>query len=184
MIAVSSLALASLGCRSTPKSSAEARATVESMPKWVVNPPVGPDTYYGVGTFESPSMKLAINQAHAVGRAEIAKQLTIKVSAVEKDFEEQAGPPKNADVSAASKEMFKTVTSETLIGSRVKEQRIIPKDGTYQVFALMELSTGATNQAMLAKMNADKALLSRFRATKAYQELDAEVKQYEKSQKP
>lgn len=185
MIAVCSLATVTVGCKSTLKSSPETRATVESMPPWVKNPPVATEKYlYGVGTFESPSTKLALSQAHAVGRVEIALQLKVQVADYLENFERQSGKATDSELLAHAQDEFEGFTNQTLVGSRVKEQSIIPKEGTYVVWALMELPLDAANKALLAKINADKALKSRYEATKAYQELEDKVKESEKSLKP
>ena len=57
------------------------------------------------------------------------------------------------------------------------------EEGSIRTFVLMSLPIGAANQALMAKLKANEHLYTRFRATQAFEELDAEIKAYEASGK-
>ena len=74
----------------------------------------------------------------------------------------------------------KTITSETLYGAQ-EEKKEIQKigDGMVLVYVLMSLPIGMANQVMMAKLKANEHLYMRFRASQAFEELDADIKVYE-----
>ena len=184
---ISILALAlvgAAGCASLSQGMKETSSTVQSIPDWYSKPPSTKNEYYGVGTFESPSLSMASAQAEASGRASVARQLSVDVTQRQRSFEDQAGIGKEAEVLSQAQVVFKQFSAEVLVGARLKEQKVVPKDGTYLVYALVEMPTDGLAKALQTRLNAEKALKSRVESTKAYEELDAEVKARAWAKKP
>ena len=163
------------GCASTaPKKE-------KTAPGWYQNPPPGDESHlYAATVSESRRMDVAAKKAKTDGRAELARQMGIKVQNLEKLFQEEVGADAESELLEQFTSVTKTVTSETLHGVQEEEKETQSlEDGRFRVYVLMSLPIGAANQAMLAKLKANEHLYTRFRATQAFEELDAEVKAFE-----
>ena len=178
------IAVAAGGCRANLKSTPETRALVATTPDWYTNPPKS-DTYmYEAQTAESKDMQLAVDKARAAGRAQIAQQLEVKFGGIAKRFQEETGLGNHAELLDQFNQTYKLVASQEMNGTRAKEQKVIPGDGVYRVYVLMEMPIGEANKALMAKLAAQQALYTRFRATQAFKDLNDELDKYEKSKKP
>jgi hypothetical protein len=75
----------------------------------------------------------------------------------------------------------KQITSQTLNGTVPKMQKYETNDGITTAYVLMVLNPDIVDESL--KNNSAKHLYERFRASKAFEELDKEIKEYEASQK-
>lgn len=166
------------GCASsgTPKKA-------KGMPSWYEKPPPGDESnLYAVAVAESRDLGVAVKKAQTNARAGLAQQMGTKVQNLEKLFQEEVGTDAESELLEQFTSATKVVTSETLHGIQEKEKEIQNlEDGTIRVYTLMSLPIGAANQAMMAKLKANEHLYTRFRATQAFEELDADIKAYEAS---
>jgi outer membrane biogenesis lipoprotein LolB len=128
-----------------------------------------------VGIGESKSLELALNKAKSRGRVELAQMLETKVEALQKDFMEETGLPEDAEILAQFSSTAQIITSQQIQGSVAQELQYETIGGTVTAYALMVLDPSIiANQ--LAK---EKELYTRFQATKAFENLDKEIKEYE-----
>ena len=181
--AVLGMALAIAACKSAPKSTPETRATVSTVPDWFTKPPAADDRFYAVATAESRDMQLAIEKAAAASRGQLAQQMEVKYGGVAKRFQEEVGAT-NSELLDQFTTAYKLVSSQSLTGSRAKEQKVVPGDGTYRAYVLMEMPVGEANKALMAKLASQQALYTRFRSTQAFKELNEELEKYEAANKP
>ena len=129
-------------------------------------------------------MQLAVDKATAASRAQIAQQIDTKFGGMAKRFQEEVGLGTQAELLDQFTQSYKFVTSQSMNGSKMKEQKVIPGEGTYRAYVLTELPIGEANKALMAKLAAQNALYTRFRASQAFKELDDELKKYEAANKP
>ena len=166
------------GCASSGKPQ-----KARSVPDWYEKPPAGDESHlYAVAAGESRDMHVATKKAKTQGRADLAQQMGTKVQNLEKLFQEEVGTDADTELLEQFTSVTKTVTSETLHGAteEQKEAQTL-ENGTFRVYVLMSLPIGEANQAMMAKIKANERLYTRFRASQAFDELDAEIKAYEKT---
>ena len=207
-VAVLGIAIAASACKSTPKSSPETgaavatvparsskplasgekssletRAAVATVPDWFSKPPAADDRVYGVATSESRDLQIAIDKATAACRSQMAQQMETKYGGIVKRFQEEVGPG-SADLIEQFTTAYKFVSSQNLNGTRVKEQQVVPGEGSYRAYVLMEMPIGEANRALMAKLAAQQAVFTRFRSTEVFRELNAELEKYEASTKP
>ncbi|MBI9019957.1 MAG: hypothetical protein JEZ10_01710 [Verrucomicrobia bacterium] len=128
-----------------------------------------------VGIGESKSLEIALNKAKTRGRVELAQLLETKIEAIQKDFVEETGLAENAQILAQFSSTAQAITSQQIQGSVAKELKYEVLDGTVTAYALMELNP----KAVMAQLEKEQELYTRFRATKAFENLDAEIKEYE-----
>ena len=170
------LAISCYGCASSLK--------VKGLPKWYENPPNADAEYlYAAATADSRDMELATEKAKTLIRTGLAQQMAVKVNNLVKQFREDVGEDADTELLEQFTSVTKTVTSETLHGATEEEKEIHQlENGTFRVFVLMSLPIGEANAALMAKIQANKNLYTRFRASQAFEELDKEIKAYEEKQ--
>lgn len=152
-------------------------------PAWFLNPPDDPAYYVAAGMGESVKEKLAIDKARNNARAEIARQIEVRVSNMIKQFEEEVGTGENTELLASFTSVTKTVTKATLNGAKVDEVATIQqKNGSWTAYALVILPKADLAQKMVNEAKKQEVLYNRFRASQAYDELQKEMQEYEQNQ--
>src|SRR6185503_1653034 len=76
-------------------------------------------------------------------------------------------------------QVYKGVVSQVLYGSRPRQQTLRTEGDVYRAVVLMELPIGEMSKKLLEQIRAQEQLYTRFRASEAFKELDAEVRKYE-----
>jgi hypothetical protein len=136
-----------------------------------------------VGIGSSRTAGLSLEKAKTRGRAEMARIMEAKVSTLQKDFREEIGEDENAEYNALFSEATKTLASTVLRGSVPKDLKYEPQGSMFQACALMVMDPKVIAQAFENQKNSQKALYTRFRASQAFKELEADVEKYESFKK-
>lgn len=181
------------GCSSTKKveektvekTEAKAEKNVEAMlvPQWMTAPPQDEKHFYGVATATSKDLQLALDKASTDARVEIGRQVEVRIQSLLKRFKEEIGHGDDAQLTELTTNTAKLVVSNSLSGSRIKEQKFLREGGVYRAYSLVEYSTGAANQELLNQIKSQKEMYTRFLDSKAFKELDDETKRYEEWKK-
>ncbi len=159
----------------TPPASKE---TINNLPGWYLKPPTDNNYLFGTATAVSRDVQIAINKAQADARNAIAQGLEVKYGALNKRFVEEVGR-EGAQLLDQYTQVYKGVVSTTLIGTRPRQQVLRTEGTLYRAIILMELPVGEMSKRLLDQLRAQEQLYTRFRATEAFKELDAEVQRYE-----
>ncbi len=153
------------------------------MPEWYTSVPTDPNYLLAANTASSQDMQLALDKATTAARAEIGRQVELKVNAMQKKFDEETGIGQDAQLLQQFTSATKIVVSTSLSGSRVRHQKHL-KDGTmWRAYVLAEYPIGAANEALLQAIKKNQEIFTRLRASQAFKELDAEVSKYEDAKK-
>lgn len=172
-----------LGCGRKPASvdvaPAPSRDVLRNLPSWFAKPPVDDKFLYGPATAVSRDLQMAINKAETEGRNGIAQQLEIRYGALNKRFAEEVGRDGGAQLLDQYTQVYRGTVSQVLYGSRTKQQALRTEGPVYRAFVLMELPLGEMSRKLLEQIRAQEQLYTRFRASEAFKELDAEVERYE-----
>ncbi len=152
------------------------------IPDWYVNVPQDPNYLFAANTQTSQDMQLAIDKATEAGRADIGRQLQVKVEGLQKRFSEETGTGNDAQLLQMFTQAEKTVVSTSLEGSRVKQQKIVKDGSLWRAYVLVEYPVGAANEALMQQIKNNNQMYTRFRASQTFKELQDEVDKYEKSQ--
>ena len=172
------LAACSHGPRSTDIAPVASRETIRNLPSWYLKPPTDKDYLFGTATAVSRDVQVAINKAQADGRKELAHQLEVKYGALNKRFTEEVGR-EGSQLLDQYTQAYKAVVSQTLIGSRARQQTLRTEGDVYRAVVLMELPVGEMSKRLLEQLRAQEQLYTRFRSSEVFKELDAEVQRYE-----
>jgi hypothetical protein len=185
-VALALLAIVSAACASkqpTVVPQATPAQAINVIPDWVKTPPTDQNYFYAIGTGESRDMQIANDEAELVARNSLGQQMAVKIEGFGKRMAQEVGPAADATILRQLEFTQKNVVSTELSGSRTAKREITSNGPTYRVFVLMELPVGKANEALLSKLKSDRDMYTRFRATKAFEDLDDEVKKYEEWKK-
>jgi hypothetical protein len=135
-----------------------------------------------VGLGESSMTQLAITRAKVEARKNLAQLVQVKIENLEKAFVEEIGEASSSEVNQLFSSATKQITSQTLQGTVPKMQKYETKDGVTTAYVLMVLSPDIIHESLKNSNNA-KHLYERFRASKAFEELDKEIKEFETAER-
>ncbi len=167
------------GCKSTPPVSSD-----KSMFD-VLQEKVGDISEKGgmaaVGVGESRKSDVALAKAKLNARKNLAQLVQVKIENLEKAFVEEVGDADTSEMNELFSSATKQITSQTLQGTVPKIQKYDSNDGVVTAYVLMVLNPDIID-ASLKNSNA-KHLYERFRASKAFEELDKEIKEFEEAER-
>ncbi len=129
---------------------------------------------------ESKNLQTGIDKTELEARAKLSRSMESKTSSLQKKFQEEVGK----DISDHFSQVVKTISDEMMRGSTMQETSFEQNaDGLYRVYGLMILDSQLYMKAMAGEMEADKANRDRWRASKAYKELNDEVTAFQQWKK-
>lgn len=177
-LTVSLIALALCSCggpKTTNLAPTPTEQTIKKIPAWYLNPPQEDDYLFATSTSTSRDMQVAVQKAKVTAQASLAQQLETNLSDLTKNFQNETGLGSDSELITEFSAATKAVTQQTLNGTRVTQQEILPEKDIYRVYLLMSLPIGAANKQLMEKIKGNQALYTQFRATKAFEELDKEI---------
>jgi hypothetical protein len=168
------------GCKSAPKADSD-KTMFDYMQE-----EVGKITQKGgmaaVGLGESRNTQLAITKAKVEARKNLAQLVQVKIESLEKAFIEEVGEASGSEMNELFSSATKQITSQTLQGTAPIMQKYETNDGITTAYVLMVLNPDIID-ASLKGDNSAKHLYERFRASKAFEELDKEIKEFEAAER-
>jgi len=153
------------------------------IPDWFTSVPKDPNFLYAAKTATSQDLQLALDKAATDARAEIARQVEIKVEGLQKRFQEETGTNTDAQLLEQFTQANKTVVSTGLSGTQITKQKQLQDGSLWRAYVLVEYPVGAANQALLQQIKKNEQLYTRYRATQTFKELDDEVKKLDDAKK-
>ncbi len=170
-----------LGCAaSTPKVESPAlQNEFANAPGWVTSGggalKDGPSAV-GSAKVGPAGMNFARTEAMSNGRSELARQMSLKVKDLVKNFTQTTGVGDAQNVDKVSAQVTKQVASQMLNGSRQKDSWISPSSTLYVlVFIDGTVAKDSVKNAVMSSYKNDNALWQQFQAKKANEELDKEI---------
>ena len=161
------------GCSSAPKGMQS--VSEGKIPAWYSRVPQDSNYILAANTATSQDLQLAYDRATTGARAEIGRQVELKVSSLQKRFEEETGLTQDAQLMQQFTQATKTVVSTTLSGTRVREKTHLQDGDVYRAYVLVEYPVGATSRALLQAIRNNEQMLTRLRASQVYKELEGDT---------
>lgn len=134
-----------------------------------------------VGLGESRNTQIAITKAKVEARKNLAQLVQVKIENLEKAFVEEIGEASGSEINELFSSATKQITSQTLQGTMPMMQKYETDDGITTAYILMVLNPDVIHESL--KNNNAKHLYERFRASKAFEELDKEIKEFEEAER-
>lgn len=138
-----------------------------------------------VGEGISKRKDLAKKKAVTDAQGQLAEIFNTKVQKMKKSFQEEIGSADDSEINEAFTTVTKTLTSTMLQGAITKTVKYTKNKETGQLTAaaLVAIEPNKVNMSIFDEMKKSKPkLYERFRASQAYDELNKEMKDYEKQQ--
>jgi hypothetical protein len=170
------LGVMTVGCAGT-KELHEAGA--EKIPEWYTSAQ-DDDYFLAATTATSRDMQMSIDAAIVTARAEIGRQVQVKMDSDQERFQGEIGETEQSTLRQHFRQSINTIVSESLRGSRARHQTASRDGDVWRAFVLVEYPIGAMNKALMQQLQANNEMETRLRSTEAWQELEEKVAAYEK----
>ncbi len=190
MIGALSAAAMLAGCGETKKEESKAQPVAQPVydcvfpntnqpaPGWICDEPVPGVEVSAVGIAEPSQAGISYmkDMAAADGRGRLAEQMKTQVSKMVKKYLGTTGVGKTETVDAAASSTIRTVSSESLVGSKIYKTRTGP-NGKLYVLVGLDSSNMAKNvqDAVKTSMKNDKAMWQQFKSKQSFDEMAAEI---------
>ncbi|QBG46327.1 hypothetical protein EGM51_02515 [Verrucomicrobia bacterium S94] len=166
------------GCKSAPK--ADSDKTMFDYMQEEVGKISEKGGMASVGLGESRNTQLAITKAKLEARKNLAQLVQVKIENLEKAFIEEVGEANTSEINELFSSATKQITAQELQGTVPKMQKYETNDGVTTAYVLMVLNPDIIPATLQKSGN---KLYERFRASKAFEELDKEIKEYEEAER-
>jgi len=168
------------GCGNTQPDIEQCSIDGKQAPQWVCD---GGATMEGgifaVGSAEKSPLGISFQKTEAVAAARdaLARQISVKVKNMFKQFQATTGIGDAQTAEKATQNVSKQVAAQTLAGSKVLKTWISPKGTMFVLVGMPDPNAvkQAVKQAVKTTLHNDQALWQEFKAKKADEELEAAV---------
>lgn len=165
------------GCVNQP----EERNVLNNLPQWYQEPTVLGDKYAASGSAKpnkAGDIELQRIEAAAVARAELARQMELRVKDMYKRATQELGLGENATMDHAVQYATKQIADVTLKQSQQKKLFLDRDSGVmYTLYALdASIVDQQIQKSVQSSFNNQDALWQKFQATQVWKELDNEGK--------
>ena len=173
------ISLAACGPAKVDLTPAPSDKSLDSMPPWMMTPPDDPGYLFSTATATSQDMQMAIDKAKIAAQTQLAQQMETRLENLTKNFQEETGLAVGSQLLSEFSNATKAVAQQTLVGARIKEQKMVKDKEVYRSYVLMSLPLGEANQVLINQVKTNQELYTRFRSTQAFEELEKEIKKLE-----
>ncbi|CAA6603782.1 conserved exported hypothetical protein [Rhodospirillaceae bacterium LM-1] len=151
--------------------------SVNEVPSWYLSPPTDEFSIYAPGTATSADLQLAIDKAVLGAKRSLADRINSKLSSKMKEFLSESGAGENTQVlSEAERVTSNLITEVNLAGYNITEKKLISAGQQYRAYVLAQYPLGNANRILVDQVKKNDILQGRLRASKAFQELEQEIK--------
>ncbi len=159
-----------------------AKTTVDQTPDWFISPPKDDVSLYAPGTASSSDMQLAIDKAALSAKRTLADSLNGLLSSKMKQFVSESGSGDDSQVVAESEQVTTNLITETnLSGYSRAQTKVVPVDGHYRAYVLLQYPMGNANRMLVEKVKRDQVLEGHLRASKAFEDLEKDIENARKA---
>lgn len=154
------------------------KQSLDDAPDWYLSPPPDEEAaIYASGTAVSSDLQFAIDRAVLGAKRTLADRVNSKVSAKMKEFLAESGVAEDPQTLADSQSTtINLITEVNLSGYGVKDRKVLAQGGGYRAYALVQYPLGQANRMLLDQIRKNARLETKVQASKAYQELEKDVR--------
>ena len=151
--------------------------TVANIPEWFRKPPKSDHAVYAVGTATSSDIQFAIDKSDLAAKRSLADRLNSRLSSKLKEFLEEEGQGEDqVTITEASRVTSNLITEVNVSGYSRIDSAIVAQGTKYRAYVLLEYPVGKANRILVSQVNKNKILQSKLRASKAFKELEEDIK--------
>ena len=154
---------------------------LKAMPEWYAKTPLDNNILFASATETSRNMQMSMEKASIKARAELALTVGGRVSTMMKAYAEEAGVSNDPDVN----QIVSTVTSQEAInvnlsGVQRADAQINREGDSYRAYVLIRYPLGELNKIAVEQVRQSTVLNAKFRASKAFEDLERKVEEAKK----
>ena len=154
---------------------------LKAMPEWYAQTPLDNHILFASATETSRNMQMSMEKASIKARAELALTVGGRVSTMMKAYAEEAGVSNDPDVN----QIVSTVTSQEAInvnlsGVQRADAQINREGDSYRAYVLIRYPLGELNKIAVEQVRQSTVLNAKFRASKAFEDLERKVEEAKK----
>ena len=154
---------------------------LKAMPDWYAKTPLDNNILFASATETSRNMQMSMEKASIKARAELALTVGGRVSTMMKAYAEEAGVSNDPDVN----QIVSTVTSQEAInvnlsGVQRADAQINREGDSYRAYVLIRYPLGELNKIAVEQVRQSTVLNAKFRASKAFEDLERKVEEAKK----
>ena len=154
---------------------------LKAMPEWYAKTPLDNNILFASATETSRNMQMSMEKASIKARAELALTVGGRVSTMMKAYAEEAGVSNDPDVN----QIVSTVTSQEAInvnlsGVQRADAQVNREGDSYRAYVLIRYPLGELNKIAVEQVRQSTVLNAKFRASKAFEDLERKVEEAKK----
>lgn len=153
------------------------------IPEWFLNRPEDPNYLYSSTSATSKDMQTAVDKAVQSARVEIGRQIEVKITAIQKRFQEETGIGNDAQLLDQFTQASKSVVSTSMSGTKEKQKKIVRDGSSWRAYVLVEYPLGAVQQSLKEHIKKQEQIYTRIRSTEVFKELEDASNKYEQTRK-
>ena len=159
-----------------------ATQTVDELPDWYTNLPQDQHCIYAAGTARSPDLQLAMDKAGLNAKRSLADRINSALSSKMKEFVTEIGQGEDTEVvSEVERVTSNLITEVNVSGYNQKNAKVLSQGSKYRVYVLLCYPVGKANRMLVDQVKKNRVLEARLRASKAFKELEEDIKRARKS---
>lgn len=176
MVLLAVVALVAVGCAKKPEEPVVNKC-IQGAPGWVLmGSAEGGISSVGSAAIGAAGLGFARTEALANGRDELARQMSVKVQNMVKNFTQVTGVGDAQTVDKVASQVSKQIANQVLSGSRQANTWMSPCNELYVLVAIDPAVVKASvNEGVQTSFKNDQALWQQFQAKKAQDDLSAEI---------
>lgn len=155
-----------------------ARDDAARLPDWYLTPPTDQHAAYAPGTGVSGDLQLAIDKAVLTAKRQLADRINGKLSSKTKEFVAESGAEGDAILQAETERAtINLITEANLAGYEVTRKEVISMGALFRAYVLLRYPLGGANRLLMDRVKHDDAVAGRLRASKAFLELEQDIRE-------
>jgi len=152
--------------------------TVVQLPSWYLKLPQDKFSVYAAGTATSADLQLAMDKSILNAKRTLADSIKGLLSSKMKQFIDESGAGDDSVLTnEASKVTFNLITEANVAGYKQADAKVLSQGKKYRAYVLLQYPLGKANAVLVDQVKKNRVLEGKLRATKAFKDLEEEIKQ-------
>jgi hypothetical protein len=151
--------------------------TVSELPSWFLNLPQEEHSVYAAGTATSADLQLAMDKSILNAKRNLADSIKGLLSSKMKQFIDESGSGEDSVLTnEASKVTTNLITEANVAGYKQADAKVLAQGKQYRAYVLLQYPLGKANAVLVDQVKKNRVLEGKLRATKAFKDLEEEIK--------
>ncbi len=162
-----------------------AKETVERLPDWYTKLPKDANSVYAAGTATSPDLQLALDKGTLNAKRTLADRINGLLSSKMKEFVSEVGQGEDTEVTTEAERVTTNLITEVNVsGYSQADAKVLAQGNKYRAYVLLRYPIGKANRILIDQVRKNRILGGKLRASKAFKELEDEIKRAREKKSP